>query len=83
MLANEPVESKYTSQDAHQCICYRVSCTVCLLVAEYLRRRTRPYTYICSASAQKAELKVVGGLGAEDVGWGRGKCASLYTGSSV
>ena len=49
----------------------------------YLCRWTRPYTYICSASAQNAELKVVGGLGVEDFGWGRGKCASLYTGSSV
>ena len=54
----------------------------------YLRRWTRPYTYICSASAQKAELKLVGGgggggLGVEDLGWSRGKCASLYTGSSV
>ena len=39
--------------------------------------------YICSASAQKAELNVVGGLGVEDLGWGRGKCASLFTGSSV
>ena len=28
----------------------------------YLRLWTRPYTYICSASAQKAELKVVGVL---------------------
>ena len=44
-----------------------------------MRLWTRPYTYICSASAQKAELKVVGGLGVEDLGWGRGKCASLYT----
>ena len=35
------------------------------------------------APAQKAELKVVGGLGVEDLGWGRGKCASLYTGGSV
>ena len=25
----------------------------------YLRQWTRPYTYICSASVQKAELKVV------------------------
>ena len=40
-------------------------------------------TYICSASAQKAELKVVGVLGGEDSRLGRGKCASLYTGSSV
>ena len=24
-----------------------------------------------------------GGLGGEDLEWGRGKCASLYTGSSV
>ena len=31
---------------------------------------------------KKAELKVVG-LGGEDLEWGRGKCASLYTGSSV
>ena len=27
-----------------------------------MRRWTRPYTYICSASAQKAELEVVGAL---------------------
>ena len=33
--------------------------------------------YICSTSAQKAELKV-GGLGGEDLEWGRGKCASLH-----
>ena len=33
----------------------------------------RPYTYICSASAS----------GGEDFEWDRGKCASLYTGSSV
>ena len=49
----------------------------------YLRRWTRPNNYICRASAQKAELKVVGGLGVEDLGWGRCKCASLYTGGSV
>ena len=56
----------------------------------YLGLWTRPDTYICSASAQKAELKVVGwgeggggGVGGEDLEWGRGKCASLYTGSSV
>ena len=29
----------------------------------YLGRWTRPDTYICSASAQKAELKVVGVFG--------------------
>ena len=33
----------------------------------YLGRWTRPDTYICSASAQKAELKV------EDLEWGRDK----------
>ena len=52
----------------------------------YLGRWTRPDTYICSAFAKKAELKAVGGgggLGDEDFEWGRGKCASLYTGSSV
>ena len=36
-----------------------------------------PDFYICSASAQKAELNVVGGLGGDDLGWSRGKCASL------
>ena len=45
----------------------------------YLGPWTRPDTYICSAFAQKAELKAVGGLGGEDLEWGRGKCASLYT----
>ena len=44
---------------------------------------TRPDTYICRAFAQKAELKAGGGLGGEDLEWGKGKCASLYTGSSV
>ena len=39
---------------------------------------TRPDAYICSASAQKAELNVVGVLEVN-----RGKCASLYTGSSI
>ena len=38
-----------------------------------MRRWTRPYTYICSTSAQKAALKVVGGLGVENLGWDRGK----------
>ena len=38
----------------------------------------RPDANICSASAQKAELNVVGVLEVS-----RGKCASLYTGSSV
>ena len=43
----------------------------------------RPYTYICSASAQKAELNVEGwGVLELRTGWGRGKCASLYTGSA-
>ena len=32
---------------------------------------------------KNAELKVVGVLEPEDLEWGRGKCASLYTGSSV
>ena len=50
----------------------------------YLGPWTRPETFICSAAAQKAELKIVWGcLGGEDLEWGRGKCASLYTGSSV
>ena len=44
----------------------------------YLGQWTIPDTCICSTSAQKAEVKVVGVLG-----WDRGKCASLYTGSSV
>ena len=54
-----------------------------IYASSILRWWTRPYTYICNASAQMAELKVVGGLGVEDLGWGRGKCASLYTWGSV
>ena len=38
----------------------------------------RPDAYICSASAQKVELNVVGVLEVS-----RGKCASLNTGISV
>ena len=52
-----------------------ISCTDTYIHADklytlqvYLRRWTRPKTYICSASAQKAELKLVGGLGVEDLG---------------
>ena len=30
-----------------------------------------------------AHLRKRQGLGGEDLGWGRGMCASLYTGSSV
>ena len=45
---------------------------------KYFGQSTRPYAYICSASVQKAELNVVGVLEVS-----RGKCASLYTGSSV
>ena len=44
----------------------------------YLGQMTRPDAYICGASAQKAKLNVVGVLEVS-----RGKCASLYTGSSV
>ena len=44
----------------------------------YLGQWTRPDAYIRSASVQKAELNVVGVLEVS-----RGKCASLYTGSSV
>ena len=45
---------------------------------KYLGQWTRPDAYICSASAQKAELNVVGVSKVS-----RGKCVSLYTGSSV
>ena len=69
---------------------YKISCTDTYIHVDkwytlqvYLRRRTRLYTYSCSASAQKAELNVVGALGVEDLGMVRGKCASLYTGGSV
>ena len=44
----------------------------------HLGQWTRPDAFICSASAQKAELNVVGVLEVS-----RGKCAILYTGSSV
>ena len=45
---------------------------------KYIWASEWPDAYICSASAQKAELNVVGFLEVS-----RGKCASLYTGSSV
>ena len=66
----------------------KISCTdtyihmdKCYKLQVYWGRWTRPDTYICSASAQKAELKVVG-LGGEDIEWGKGKCASFTRGAA-
>ena len=68
------------------CDKWKISCTDAYIRVDklykhtsvYLGQWTIPDTCICSTSAQKAELKVVGVLG-----WDRDKCASVYMGSSV
>ena len=49
-----------------------------IYTSSLLGQWARPDAYICSASAQNAELNIVGVMEVS-----RGKCASLYTGSSV